>query len=90
MTTRRTFFWMGFLLLALGLALGSLYLFLGLDGFLGGMCSGASVMLMIIAAYIFARCIWWERSRGSAGNTGWLPSRDRNDWLPSRDRKDRP
>ncbi|WP_461170804.1 hypothetical protein [Arthrobacter sp. Z1-15] len=89
MNIRRTYLWMALLLLALGLGLGSLYLLLDLSGFFGGMCSGAAVMLMILAAYVFGRYIWWERGKDRTDGTEWLPSRDRNDWLPSRKREGR-
>jgi hypothetical protein len=86
MNTRRLFFWLAFTLLILGITLGGLFVVLDLEGFLGGMCAGAGVMLMVLAAYIFGRYIWWERG-GRTDGTEWLPSRERNDWLPSRDQE---
>ena len=87
MNIRRTYFWMALLLLALGLGLGSLSLLLDLSGFFGGMFQGAAVMLLVLAAYVFGRYIWWERGQDSADakSTEWLPSRDGNKALPTRD-----
>ncbi|GAA3287670.1 hypothetical protein ACFFON_06400 [Arthrobacter citreus] len=89
MNTRRIFFWLALVLLILGVTLGGLFVVLELDGFFGGMCAGAGVMFLVLAAYVFGRFIWFERGRGQASGTEWLPSRDRNDWLPSRDQENR-
>lgn len=76
MTTRRLGFWLSLTLLLLGLTLGGLFVVLDLGGFFGGMCAGAGVMLMLLAAYIYGRYAW-DHSRGDAAPDGWLPSRDR-------------
>lgn len=77
MTTRRLGFWLSLTLLLLGLTLGGLFVVLDLGGFFGGMCAGAGVMLMLLAAYIYGRYALADHSRGDAAPDGWLPSRDR-------------
>ncbi|UWX96952.1 hypothetical protein N2K95_15160 [Arthrobacter zhaoxinii] len=80
-TSRSYLIAMASVFLLLGFVLGGLYLWLDLNGFVGGMFTGASVMLMICGVYVLVRYVWWGRGRNGA---------DRADWLPSRERTDKP
>lgn len=47
-----------------------------LDGFLGGLLSGAAVVLLIFGAYLVGSTLWpWRDAKGRRRG-GWLPSRD--------------
>ena len=80
MKTSRTYLTaMAAVFLLLGLVLGGLYLWLDLHGFVGGMFTGASVMLIVCGVYVLARFVWWGRGHNGADAADWLPSRERTD-----------
>lgn len=78
MNTKRLYFWISLTLLLLGVTLGGLFVVLDLGGFFGGMCAGAGVMFMVLAAYIYGRYVLRDQGQDDdVASDGWLPSRDR-------------
>lgn len=77
MKTQRTYVWISLLLLIPGLTLGGLFIALDLGGFLGGMCAGAGVTFIVLAAYVFGRYGSGKQVQDGIEVDDWLPSRER-------------
>ena len=77
MKTKRAYIWISLLLLIPGLILGELFIVLDLDGFSGGMCAGAGVTFIVLAAYVFGRYGSGKQVQDGIEVDGWLPSRER-------------